>query len=170
MELKQPYLFEDIKGYTAHISRLIYMMNYARSVTLHYARDLSQEELDTFLFPESNSIGMLLAHIAAVEKTFQDLTLFNKKNSWSTPAEVLGEKGREALKGKPLEFYLNDLAEVRKVTLAEFKKRDDDWLNESTSWWNNEPANNYFKWFHVFEDEINHRGQIAIIRKQIKSK
>ena len=24
------------------------------------------------------------------------------------------------------------------------------------------PANNYFKWFHVFEDELNHRGQIRI--------
>ncbi len=170
MELKHPYLFEDIQGYTPHISRLIYMMNYARLVTLHYARDLSQEELDTLLFPESNSIGMLLAHIAAIEKAFQDLTLFGINRSPSSPAEVLGEKGREALKGKPLEHYLHDLAEVRKVTLNEFKKRDDDWLNESTPWWNDEPANNYFKWFHVFEDEINHRGQIAIIRKQIKSK
>lgn len=170
MELKHPYLFEDIKGYSPHISRLIYMMNYARTATLHYARDLSQEELDTLLFPNSNSIGMLLAHIAAVEKAFQDLTLFGTENSWSTPAEVLGEKGREVLKDKPLEHYLNNLADVRKVTLDEFKKRDDDWLNESTPWWGNEPANNYFKWFHVFEDEINHRGQIAIIRKQIKSK
>lgn len=27
------------------------------------------------------------------------------------------------------------------------------------------PTSNYFKWFHVFEDEINHRGQIRLIRK-----
>lgn len=29
---------------------------------------------------------------------------------------------------------------------------------------NVERANNYFKWFHVFEDELNHRGQIRWLR------
>ena len=26
-----------------------------------------------------------------------------------------------------------------------------------------------FKWFHVFEDEINHRGQIRLIKKMQKA-
>jgi C-terminal processing protease CtpA/Prc len=28
-------------------------------------------------------------------------------------------------------------------------------------------GNNYFCWFHVFEDEINHRGQIRLLAKQL---
>ncbi|WQI98124.1 integrase, partial [Rossellomorea vietnamensis] len=26
----------------------------------------------------------------------------------------------------------------------------------------------HFKWFHVFEDELNHRGQIRMIKKRMK--
>jgi uncharacterized damage-inducible protein DinB len=29
------------------------------------------------------------------------------------------------------------------------------------------PASNYFKWFHVFEDELNHRGQIRWLRRRL---
>ncbi|MFK9093966.1 hypothetical protein [Bacillus salipaludis] len=36
----------------------------------------------------------------------------------------------------------------------------------SMFWWDR-PANNYFKWFHVFEDELSHRGQIRIIKKMM---
>ena len=41
---------------------------------------------------------------------------------------------------------------------------DDAWLHAvDTSW--GTPVSNYFKWFHVFEDELNHRGQIRLLRK-----
>ena len=39
--------------------------------------------------------------------------------------------------------------------------------NEETPFWGGQPANNYFKWFHVFEDEINHRGQIRWLCKRL---
>jgi hypothetical protein len=32
------------------------------------------------------------------------------------------------------------------------------------------PANNHFKWFHVFEDEINHRGQIRWLRARLPTR
>ncbi|SIR55294.1 hypothetical protein [Paenibacillus macquariensis] len=36
---------------------------------------------------------------------------------------------------------------------------DDEWLNHrDEDFWYNKPANNYFKWYHVFEVEVNHRG------------
>ncbi len=48
----------------------------------------------------------------------------------------------------------------------EFSRRGDEWLDEQTPFWGGRPANNYFKWFHVFEDELNHRGQIRWLRKR----
>ena len=75
--------------------------------------------------------------------------------------------GREKIKGNPLEFYVEQLADVRKKTLEDFQKLEDSWLYEESDFWDHKKANNYFKWFHVLEDEINHRGQIRMIRKRI---
>ena len=78
----------------------------------------------------------------------------------------LSERARGEIRGHDLSYYLQILKKVRSKTLAEFAKRDDGWLYKETPFWNNRPANNYFKWFHVFEDELNHRGQIRWIRKR----
>jgi DNA-binding XRE family transcriptional regulator len=48
---------------------------------------------------------------------------------------------------------------VREKTLEQLSKRNDDWLHETASFFSNgKLMNNYFKWFHVLEDEISHRG------------
>ena len=149
------------------------MMGYARYTTLWAAKDLSQAQLDFHPQANGNSIGMLLEHMAAVEvayaaSTFEHRDLTEAEIArWEAGLE-LGELGREHIKGHDLEHYLNELATVRERTLTEFAKRDDSWLYEQTPFWNDEPANNYFKWFHVLEDEINHRGQIRLIRKALK--
>jgi uncharacterized damage-inducible protein DinB len=79
----------------------------------------------------------------------------------------LGEKGRQRIKGNDLRHYLEDLRSVRERTIQEFRKRDDAWLMEELPFTKGAHANNFFLWFHVFEDEINHRGQINLIRKRI---
>jgi len=78
----------------------------------------------------------------------------------------LGEQGRKDINGYPLEYYIAKLEEVRSRTLQEFANLNDEWLYEKRLW-DNHSSNNYFIWFHVFEDEINHRGQIRIIRKML---
>ncbi|MNP63442.1 hypothetical protein D3C76_1588400 [compost metagenome] len=57
---------------------------------------------------------------------------------------------------------------VRARTLELFKTVGDDWLSKEEPFWHDKPANYYFMWFHVFEDEINHRGQIRLIKKRYK--
>ncbi len=109
--------------------------------------------------------------MAAIEIGFQigqfDKRKPNKQESeeWGA-AYRLGELGRKQIKGNPLEFYLEKLEKVRNRTLTELKKRNDGWLYEETVW-DNHLSNNYFIWFHTFEDEINHRGQIRILRKAL---
>jgi uncharacterized damage-inducible protein DinB len=165
---------EALPGYSPEIGHLVTMMNYARYTTLNAVKGLTMEELDYLPNKNGNSIGALLWHMAAVEFGFQ-VEIFeerkpNKQESdeWG-PAYGLGDLGREKIKGKPLEFYLDKLNTVRERTLTEFKNRNDEWLYDERLW-DNQPSNNYFIWFHVFEDEINHRGQIRILRKMLAIK
>ncbi|MED2737642.1 DinB family protein [Bacillus toyonensis] len=149
------------------------MMNYARYTTLNAVKGLTIEQLDYVPNKDGNSIGALLLHMAAVEFGFQveffDRRKPNKQESeeWG-PAYLLGDLGRNQIKGYPLEYYIEKLDTVRNRTLEEFKKKSDKWLYEDVLWDNN-LSNNYFIWFHTFEDEINHRGQIRIIRKMLSN-
>ncbi len=165
MDRSRLYLISDIPGFTPQISRLVSMMNYARWTTLMDVDGLTTKQLDYLHDRSSNSIGALLTHIAAVEVAYQVDTFesrdMNKDElgEWGA-ALKLGERARREIKGHDLDYYLQILEEVRTKTLAGLAGRDDDWLYEETPFWEGQPANNYFKWFHVFEDEINHRGQI----------
>ncbi|WP_271755011.1 DinB family protein [Cohnella sp. JJ-181] len=149
------------------------MMNYARFTTLAAVKNLTVEQLDFLLDSESNSIGALLLHFAAVEFAYQ-LETFEKRDLndeemliWGA-ALNLGQEGREAIRGNDLNYYVEKLNEVRARTYDLFKNVDDDWLDQQEDFWNGKQANYYFMWFHVFEDEINHRGQIRMIKKRLQ--
>lgn len=127
------------------------------------------KELDFLLDDKSNSIGALLFHFAAVEvfyqaETFEERELTeDEMKKWQAGLD-LGEAGRTLIKGNDLKFYLDILSETRNRTHELLKEKNDEWLYEKSSWGNVE-ENNFFKWFHVFEDEINHRGQINLIKR-----
>jgi len=166
-------LITDVPGYTPQISRLVSMMNYARFTTLEATKDLTQAQLDYLLDAQSNSIGALLLHFAAVEYAYQVSTFEKRKLNeeellaWG-PALDLGKVGREKIKGNDLDYYINKLDQVRNRTLEFLKSVNDDWLYLEEDFWYSKKANHYFMWFHVFEDEINHRGQIRMIRNRLK--
>ena len=168
------YLITDIKGYSPQIGRLISMMNYVRWTTLDEVEDLTVQHLDYLHDADSNSIGALLMHIAAVEASYQTSTFdvdgfasFKRRDSEELRIALdLGERSRRKIKGHAVGHYLRILKAVRSKTLEELAKRDDEWLDERTLFWDRRRANNYFKWFHVFEDELNHRGQIRWLRRR----
>jgi uncharacterized damage-inducible protein DinB len=165
-------IITKIDGYTDQISYLICMMNYTRNITLGSVQGLNQQQLDSLLDENSNSIGALLWHIAAIEyayfvNTFEERELNeDEQREWGA-ALRLGEEAREKIRGNDLNFYLQKLNDVRKNTLEKFKDVDDEWLHTIDEYYNGIPINRYFKWFHVMEDEINHRGQINLIKKRI---
>jgi uncharacterized damage-inducible protein DinB len=160
---------EPLPGYTPTIGRLVCMMTYARQTTLAAVEGMTMAELDYLQDDASNSIGALLAHIAAVERTYHVLTFDDRAatpDEWG-PAIKLGDAGRRELRGQPLEHYVNELSQVRHRTLEAFAARDDDWLERSPG---AAPAmNNHWAWFHVAEDEINHRGQIRWLRARLEN-
>jgi uncharacterized damage-inducible protein DinB len=166
------YRIEPLPGYTPTIGRLVGMLTYARKTTLAAVEGLSIAELDHLQDDSSNSIGTLLAHIAVVERGYQILTFDERRPTapeqaaWE-PALTLGAEARRLLRGKPLEHYVHDLTEVRSLTLESFRARDDAWLERTLG---AAPAmNGHWAWFHVVEDEINHRGQIRWLRKRLGS-
>jgi hypothetical protein len=146
------------------------MLNYARSTTLASVERLTMAQLDHLHDPASNSIGALLAHIGAVERsyqimTFEDRLLSPEENARSATALTLGEKGRHTLRGSPLEYYVDELADIRQHTLELLANRDDAWLDAAVRV--APRINAHWAWFHVAEDEINHRGQIRWLRARL---
>lgn len=170
--LPSPIRIEPMAGYSPTIGRLVGMLTYARNTTLAAVDGLSTAALDHLHDAESNSIGALLAHITVVERsyqilTFEDRLLSSEENERLSTALNLGANGRRLLRGHSLEHYLEELAHVRRVTLEALAARDDEWLERSVV-----PApkiNAHWAWFHVAEDEINHRGQIRWLRGRLPS-
>jgi uncharacterized damage-inducible protein DinB len=146
------------------------MLSYARETTLKAVQGLTSEQLDHIHDERSNSIGALLAHVAAVEHGYQVITFEEREptavenEAWSA-ALKLGDKGRRELRGRGLQFYLDELQRTREATLAGLATRDDAWLEAPLR---AAPAlNAHWAWFHVAEDEINHRGQIRWLRARL---
>lgn len=171
------FLIDQIEGYTPHIARLVSMMNYARATTKKAVEGLTMRELDYCMDEKSNSIGALLQHVAAVDFVYYLLTIEEREERNMTKEETekwgaaldLGDKGRKELKGKTLEEIFELMDNQRAKTLAALKEKDDEWLHKATKYSPKSEGkwNNYWKWFHVFEDEINHRGQIRMLRKRL---
>jgi hypothetical protein len=158
-------------GYTPQIGTLISMLDWVSNSVIQYNKKLTVDQLDYLHDKESNTIGSLMLHLAATEVIYQDLTFHDlqdfsadNKAKWDVPMK-LEESARTQIKGNPLSYYKDAFDEVRAVTKAEMKKRDDAWLlsGETKDWdWNN-----YCKWFHVTEHYANHRGQMTWYAKRI---
>ena len=153
------------------VSGLIGMLRYARATTLDAVQGLAAADLDYRHDANSNSIGMLLAHIAAVEAWYQAATFDDRdwlpaeSTRWQIAVD-LGPDAATAIRGRSLDSYLADLAAVRQRTEGELEARGEEWLLTIRTG-GRTPMNNYWKWFHVCEDEINHRGQIRWLRKRL---
>lgn len=164
-------------GYSPMIGTFVSQLTWMRDANgvLRATEKLSQADLDVLFDANANSIGALMLHLAATEvyygmHTFQGM----KWDSWSDdikkkwdPAMDLGDAGRKTIKGHDREYYVGILHEVREKTLAEFAKKDDNWLmavDKDPDW---RSMNNLCKWFHVCEHEAHHTGQIAMMRKRL---
>ncbi|UCD61647.1 MAG: DUF664 domain-containing protein [Flavobacteriaceae bacterium] len=171
------YIIGPKEGYTPEIGTLLSTMTMMREWVVRNVKDLTVEELDFQIDEQSNSIGAMLLHLAATERYYQ-LNTFDElewgtwndeiKKEWDLPMN-LGKKGRELIKGHEVGYYLSKLEKVREITKKEFAKRGDDWLNKTEAFFEEQPTNNYCKWFHVCEHESNHNGQIKFIKKRLPS-
>ncbi|MTH54951.1 DUF664 domain-containing protein [Bacillus mangrovi] len=161
------YRIRNAEGFSEKIGELVSMLEHSRAVTLEEVKDLSKADLDHLVDGGSNSIGSLLLHIASIEYVHQVISFEKRDLSESElirwkPALELGEAARNDIRHFDIHFYFNELAKVR---LLKLKELNDGWLLEEDTWSNGVRYNNHYLWFHVMEDEINHRGQIRMLKR-----
>ena len=164
------YRIKSKDGYTEKVGELVSMLEHTREVTLKEIADLKKADLDALPHQSSNTIGALLMHIASIEFVHQVVS-FEKRDlteqeytDWKLPLE-LGDQAREKIHHQPVDYYIDQLNQVRVNTLATLAAKNDQWLLEEDKWSHGVPYNHYYLWFHVMEDEINHRGQIRAIKR-----
>ncbi len=160
-------------GFAPGVGRLVGVLEYSRASLVSAAQGLSRAELDHLHDDRSNSIGALLAHVAAIEWWFQVLTFEERRPAADEEAPRLaaldlGAEGRRVLRGRDLAHYLEALGAVRARTLAELAKRDDAWLDQPCA--ADAGMNAWWAWFHVAEDETSHRGQIRWLRSRLPAR
>lgn len=171
-----PYIVGPRPPYSPQIGTLVSMLNVMRRTVLGSIQGLTVAQLDYLHDAKANTIGALLNHLAAIERLYQVHTFEGKKwgdwdeltkKQWEAAA-ALGPAARKKIKGNQLAFYLDMLREGREHTLAELRKRDDEWLMQvDPAGFGGEPTNNYCKWFHVCEHESNHNGQIKWLKARL---
>ena len=155
-------------SFSPKIGDLVNMLEYTRQTTLNAVEQLTIEQLDFRHEPDGNSIGTLLSHIAAVEWAYSLPTFESRKPTsaekerWG-PALRLGPGALQVYRGFDLSVYAALLEEVRKNTLTQLSKHDDLWLGEEWILSDGSLVDNHWALFHVFEDELSHRGQILLI-------
>ena len=88
---------EPLPGYAPTIGRLVSMLTCSRRTLLAAVEGLSRPELNHLHDARSNSIGALLAHVAAVERWYQVLTFEDREPSaeevtpWSAALDLEDE-------------------------------------------------------------------------------
>lgn len=169
------FTIKQKEGFDGKIGELVAMLDYSRAVLLEDIKNLSQDDLDFIAYDGANSIGALLMHIASVDFVYQVISHENRDLNeeellkWKT-ALLLGPEANREIRNQPLEYYLNTLQETREKTYFILNSKNEEWLFREGTWDNGVAHNNYWFWYHVMEDEINHRGQIRVIKKMLLHK
>lgn len=173
MNTSKEWLIKPLEGFSPHIGVLVATLDHCRQRTIEWTKDLTIHQLDYLFDEDANSIGALLLHIAGIEAAYQEITFTGRNildnperiKKWYTPI-YLGDVARREIRGRPISYYHNELAAMRQKTLDQFRQYDDSWLWQESPYGSG-TANNYWMWYHVYEDEINHRGAISWLKSRI---
>lgn len=156
-------------GYSPKVGTLVSMLANARHYLRTATRDLSIEDLDAKPAAAPNSIGTLLAHLAAAETLFQCMTFENRQFNEEETAywiDVFKLKPCDRNQGRSLDSYFAELDEIRATSLVGMQERDDVWLESSKDFFGHS-GNIHYYWLHYFQDEVRHTGQITMMRKHL---
>ena len=159
---------KPVEGYSTQIGIMVDMLEEIKDLITDEVKELNQEQTD-FLFDEqANSIGAILMHIMSTESYFQVETLEGR--TWTAEeaefwgvAGGLGDESRDAIKGKPVSYYLELWNQLRAKTLEGLKSKDDQWFATTIE----DGINYHWAWFHILKHTASHRGQIALVKSRL---
>jgi uncharacterized damage-inducible protein DinB len=168
------YLFQpDPQSPNILLHTLMYSLDWSRNTLVDYIENLSIAELDAELLPSLNSIGTLLAHIAAMECYYRAITFegreYNEAELQKWSGAITGQMRQKTIRRNNAAYYISLLEAERQQTRSLLSAHNDKWLFLDTLYAFGAPVNNYYCWFHYMEDEIRHLGQIRMIRSNLKN-
>ena len=126
---ESPSVFGPRTGFSTQIGFFLAKLHWMRSVVLSRLQNLLVEELDWLPYPDANSIGALLMHLAAADvyhglNTFHGVPWgrfsYETRKRWGV-AMNLGQTARVRYRGFDLQYYLSHLSEAREHTLSELR-------------------------------------------------
>ncbi len=166
-------VIESPPSYTPAIGHRVSMLGLVRLETRRLVANLSADQLAHRHDERSNSIGALLGHLAAVERTYQiisfeERSLTAAEEQMLNPALDLSREFQEQIRGRTARELLTELEEIRALTLRRLAERGDTWLPRRPI--PGDEMVHHWIWFHVMEDEIRHCGQIAWLRSRLPSR
>lgn len=162
-----------VVGFAPHVGALVSMMRLVREDTRDLACGISVEELISRRSGATNTIGMLLSHVAALEyitvvRHLERRDPTNEEWAWLQPRMELGEAGFAALRTVSGLELDEDLLRTR-AWLEHALLEVDDVLFGAPFVWRGVHVNLHRQIFHVMEDELRHVGQIRWLLKRMRS-
>lgn len=156
------------------IDYLLGILEDARITTLQRIKGISQAELHWQYAEGWNTIGALLNHLEALENYLRIMYLENRRLTDTElkkfgPALKMGEYLPQLITDDSIDFYLNRLADSRKVLVEQIHGLSKEDFHKKRKGYDKENGCNLaWVFYHLAEDEIHHRGQISILRKLYK--
>ena len=140
-------------GYEGEVGVMASMLQNARQYLLSAVRGLDTASLDARPAPAVNTIGSILAHLAAAEvmiglRAFENRRPTEEEKRVHGPAFQFEDSSRPA--GRPLDSYLDVLRTTRETTLQRMRGRPDSWLQESRVF-AGRPANVHYFLLHYLQ-------------------
>ncbi len=170
------YNVVPLEGFSPRIGAYLSMMDDVSARVLGYVEGLSGEQLSWFPNERCESIGTLLLHIAAVERSWigEDISRRPMGEEWLPAFAIRFDVPQ--INGKELPYFVEILKKTRAETKADLAKlTDDDLAREITPLDPSEEENTKkrftIEWilYHVLEHEAHHKGQIALMKRLLSA-
>lgn len=164
---QSPFLIAPATHEEPLMGTLFAMMRNVRHYLHTATRELTVDALDAVPGELRNSIGALLAHIAAAERMIANITVHERRfSAEEADFEAAFRFERNPLAGADVSTYHEHLATVRARTLELLQAKDDAWLLAPKTFFG-QPSNTLYYLFHMIQDEARHTGQIILLRKHL---
>lgn len=156
-------------GFTPRIGCYLAQLDDVRHRTIEYVAGLEAQQLAWTPAPAVESIGTLLLHIAAVERSWigEDIEQRPMGREWELAFPI--RRKIPQIRDRPLEYFIETLAGVRNETRETLGRLSDDDLARSVVPLDSGGRNESFtiEWilYHLIEHEAHHKGQIALLKR-----
>jgi uncharacterized damage-inducible protein DinB len=167
---------DPVEGFTPQIGRYVAQLMQVRDRLKEELEGLTQAQLDWHPDEQTESIGTLLLHIAAVEWSWLHEDIFGTPDdeypgSWEEAMPI--RVGAAQVSGRPIEEYVRHLDAMREDTLKVLRGFSDEDLKrlvgEAEPPPGLEPRSELYTidWiiWHVIEHEAEHVGQVELLRR-----